>query len=195
MPKFFKQNLLSAPKELPAPDMDFGDDPRLNFNPIKTLLSWKAPSRPYRKKDRSYYTTAILLLVIVSAIAFLFGERLLIGALLAFGFIVYVLNFITPEEIDYKISTQGITIGEHFYHWQELNSFWLSEKDGFKTLNIPTYLRFPAQLIVPIGEVNEEQIKRIVGRFLPFHEIAPKTMLDRWSESLQKHFPLENPHR
>lgn len=165
------------------------------YNPVKTLLFWKAVSRPFRKKDRSYYTTIIILITLVSLIALLAGEKLLIGVLLALLFLIYVLNFVSPEEVEYKLSTQGITIGEHFYHWYELDSFWFSEKDGFKILNVLTQLRFPGMLIIVIGNVSESDVKRVMARFLPFHEIAPKSQIEKWTESLQKHFPLENPHK
>lgn len=185
MPKFFEQDLLKTP-ELPA-GYDLDDS-------VKELLAWRAPARPFRKKDRSYYTTVAILIILISLILALAGERLLIGVLFALGFLVYVLNFIKPEEIDYKITTQGITIGNHFYHWQEMDSFWFSEKDGYKILHVFTHLRFPAVLILVIKNVEVETVKQTCAKFLPFHEIAPRSILDKWSESLQRHFPLENPH-
>ncbi|MBI2022457.1 hypothetical protein HYS97_01240 [Candidatus Daviesbacteria bacterium] len=217
MPKFFKQDVfdvgikkepildpehelpssLDTP-ELPPPPLDWRDlllDEDTLYNSVQTLLSWKAPSRPFRKKNRSYYTTILILILLISLIAFLMGEKLLIGVLLALLFVVYVLNFVAPEEIDYKISTQGITIGEHFYHWWELDSFWFSEKEGFKVLNVLTKIRFPGLLIIVLGNASQEEVKRVCARYLPFHEIAPKSQLEKWAESLQKHFPLENPQR
>ena len=210
MPKFFKQNLLSSNLDLPELPRDekqaeeweqqyseypehLSDPNDQEIDPVKTLLSWKAPSRPFRKKDRSFYTTVIILIVLISLIAFLAGEKILIGALFALLFLIYVLNHVPPEEIDYKISTQGITIGDHFYHWQELDSFWFSDKDGHKLLHVLTHLRFPGMLILVLG-ADEEEVKKVVARYLPFHEIAPKSLMDKWSEGLQKHFPLETLH-
>ena len=202
MPKYHKKDLLSSPLDTPelppGHHEDFEEvDPYLEnyYNPVRTLISWRAPSRPYRKKDRSYYTTVALLIILVCLIAFLAGERLLVGALLALGFLIYVLSFTAPEEVDYKISSQGIIIGDHFYHWEELDSFWFSEKDGSKLLNILTKFRFPGLLMMVMGDVHEEDLKTVVARYLPFHEIAPKSTLEKWSESLQKHFPLENPNK
>ncbi len=194
MPKVFKEHLLTPPHLLAEPGSQENTRDRFDdsfFNPVETLTTWQAPARPYKKKGRSYYTTVATLLVLISLIAFLAGERLLIGVLLALGFIVYVLNFIPPQEINYKLSTQGVTIGDHFYHWDELDSFWFSEKEGHKLLNILTDLRFPAMLIIPLGEEDQDKVKKLCARFLPFHEIAPKTLIEKWSESLQKHFPLE----
>jgi len=167
---------------------------------LKIFLEWKAPSRPFRKKDRSYYTTIAVLVVLLILISLLAREILLIGVLLAFSFVVYVLGFIPPEEIKYKISSQGITIGDHFYLWENLDSFWIAEKEGQTILYILTRLRFPGQLMLVLGpstgsgQVSEEEVKRVAAKYLPYHEIAPKTLLDKWAEGLQKHFPLENIH-
>jgi hypothetical protein len=170
------------------PDLDEPD-------PVKTLLTWIAPSRPFRKKDRSFYTAIITMIVLISLIALLAGQVMLIGVLLAFLFLIYALNFVPPEDVTYKISTQGVTISDHFYHWQELDSFWFTEKDKYKLLHILTRIRFPGVLIMVLGEADQEEVKRLAARYLPYHEIAPKSLMDKWADGLQKHFPLENPHR
>ena len=162
---------------------------------IKTLLSWEAPYRPFRKKDRSYYTTIAILVILVCLIAFLFREFLLIGVLLALAFVTYVLAFVPPHNIKYRISTQGITVGEDFYFWHLLDAFWFKERDGQKILIIQTRFRFPAQLMLVLNSQDEEEIKKIVARFLPFVEVPYKSLMEKWSEGLQKHFPLENVHR
>jgi hypothetical protein len=178
------------------PEISHFEDHYGDLDPVKELVSWEAPSRPFRKKDRSFYTTAAILVILVSLIALLAGQVMLIGAVLALLFLVYVLNFVPPQEAKYRLSTQGVTVEEHFYHWQELDSFWFSKKDGHTLLHVLTDLRYPSMLILVLGEgVDEEKVKRIVARYLPFHEIAPKSLMDKWSESLQKHFPLENPHK
>jgi len=201
MPKYHKKDLLSSPLDRPElmsghPQEMYEHEPYNEYyDPVRTLVSWKAPSRPYRKKERSYYTTVALLIILVSLIAFFWGERLLIGALLALGFLVYVLNFTPPTDIEYKISTQGITIGDHFYHWEELDSFWFSKKEGQNILNVLTKFRFPGLLMLVMGDAHQDELQRVTARFLPFHEIAPKSTLEKWSESLQKNFPLETPHK
>lgn len=162
---------------------------------VETLMTWKAPSRPHRKKNRSFYTTVAILIILIAMIALLAGERMLVAVLFALMFLVYVLNFIEPGEIDYKISTQGVTIDDHFYHWQEMDSFWFEKKDGYTVLHIFTQLKFPTMIMMVLGQTTEEiEVKKIVARFLPFHEIPPKSTVEKWGESLQKYFQLETPH-
>ena len=197
MPKFFQREtpLLEAPDLLESPQQTGSNNPDPSDNLLKTLLVWKAPSRPFRKKDRSFYTTVVILLVLVGLIAALAQEFLLIGVLFAFGFVVYVLNFVPPEEVECKLTTQGVTVGDHFYHWQELDSFWMDKKEGHRVLYILTNLRFPGVLMLITDPVEEENIKRLCARFLPFHEIPPKTWMDKASDYLQKHFQLELTHK
>lgn len=188
MPKFFT-------KQKTQEKTSHREDPEFERGVIKTFLQWTAPSRPFRKKDRSYYTTIAIIISLLILIALLAQEFLLIGALLALAFVTYVLGFTPPEDVEYKISTQGVTIGGHFYFWQDLDSFWFSQKEGQTILHVPTLLRFPGQLMLVLGSQNEEQVKKVVAKYLPFHEIPPKSLMDNWAEKLQKHFPLENPQR
>lgn len=168
----------------------------LEAGEVKTLLSWEAPSRPFRQKERSYYTTLAIIVILLVLILLLAREFLLIGAILSLAFVAYVLAFVPPQYVKYKISTQGVTIGEDFYFWHFLDAFWIKEKDGHKILVIATRIRFPGQLMLVLADnLDEEKIKKIVARFLPFHEKPYKSWMEKWSEGLQKHFPLENVHR
>ncbi len=163
---------------------------------VETLLSWRAPSRPHRKKNRSFYTTVAVLIILIAMISLIAGERMLVAVLFALMFLVYVLNFIEPGEIEYKISTQGVTMEGHFYHWQEMDSFWFENKDGYAVLHILTQLKFPSMLMMVLAPpITEDAVRKIVARFLPYHEIAPKSVVEKWADGLQKYFPLENPHK
>src|SRR5688572_19928345 len=102
---------------------------------IKTLFSWEAPSRPFRKKGRSYYTTLAIIVTLLTLILLLAREFLLIATLLSLTFVTYVLAFVPPHKIGYRISTQGVVIGEDFYFWHFLDSFWFKEKDGYKVVH------------------------------------------------------------
>src|SRR5690349_15941104 len=112
MPQFFEPE---NQKDTPQQEEHESFQPKISeAGEVKTLLSWTAPDRPFRKKDRSYYTTIAILVVLLGLIAFLAEEMILIGALLALMFVAYVLAFVPPNDVEYKISTQGVIIGDHF---------------------------------------------------------------------------------
>ena len=195
MPKNQKGNPSKKQSPKPALGSEFLTPKIMEAGEVKTLLSWEGPSRPFRKKDRSYYTTIAVLVILLVLIAFLLREFLLIGVLLALAFVSYVLAYVPPHNIKYRISTQGVTIGEDFYFWHFLDAFWFKEKDGAKVLHIATRFRFPSQLMLVLPHQDEEKVKKIVARFLPFVEVPYKTWMEKWSEGLQKNFPLENVNR
>ena len=41
---------------------------------VKTLLSWSAPGRPFRKKSRQFYMTVLLIAMLIEVILFLFSQ-------------------------------------------------------------------------------------------------------------------------
>ena len=47
----------------------------------------------------------------------------------------------------------------------------------------------------PSVDKFEEKVKKTVAKFLPYVEVPYKSWMEKWSEGLQKHFPLENTHR
>lgn len=200
MPKFFEPQTIQPSHSEPVFEHQQYEEEE--FTPkmseaveIRTLLSWEAPSRPYRSKDRSYYTTIAILVILIALIAFMAKEILLIAVVFSLAFVAYVLGFIPPGDVKYKVSTQGITIGDQFYFWHTLDSFWFREREGQKVLFIQTRLKFPGQLMLVLGSQDEEEIKKEVAKFLPYSEKPQTSLIERWAEGLQKHFPLENTHR
>lgn len=182
-------------KSKPAPKAESLHPKIMEAGEVKTLLSWEAPSRPFRKKDRSYYTTLAIIVILLVLILLLAKEFLLIATILSLAFVAYVLAFVPPHHIQYRISTQGVTVSEDFYFWHFLDAFWFKEKDGHRILIIQTRFRFPGQLMLVLGPHDEEKVKKIVARFLPFVEVPYKSWMEKWSEGLQRNFPLENVHR
>jgi hypothetical protein len=219
MPNILKENLLTPEHLLPEPELELESpsviDARHNYStnqtkpgytdsshvlfdddtpsPLEDLLVWKAPARPYQRKTRSFFTTAAVLVVLFSLLAFLLDAGLLAVALAGLLFVAVVLNYVPPEDIDYKVSTQGITVANRFYHWRELSSFWVTTKHDQPMLYIRTRYQFPPVLILLLGPLPVEQAKKVVAHFLPFQEIAPRSFVDDWSERLQRYFPLEVP--
>lgn len=195
MPKFFEPANFPPTEPAPKPEATEYLSPKIGEGgEVKTLMEWIAPARPFRSKDKSYYIVIAIIVVLLSLIALMANEILIIGVFLAIAFVAYVLAYVPPNDIKYKISTQGITIGEHFYFWHEMDSFWLKEKEGYQVLFLQTYFMFPAQLMLVLKDVDVIEAKKLIARFLPFHEIPRTSFIDRWGEKLQKHLSLENTH-
>ncbi len=112
---------------------------------------------------------------------------------LAFVFLAFALASVPPHESEYKVSTEGFTIDEHFFLWQELYDFYFKKRLDMDVLHIRTEAFIPGELFVPLnGKVTEEQVKSAMARFLPFREIVQQTFMEKSGDWLSRNFPLEN---
>ncbi|MBI4078800.1 MAG: hypothetical protein HY429_00685 [Candidatus Levybacteria bacterium] len=158
---------------------------------VQTLLSWQAPGRPFRRRGKEYYISTLLIALLVEIILFLFSQYMLMVLVLSLVFVAFALVTVAPHNFQYKISTEGITIEDHFYLWQELYDFYFKHRDGADVLHIRTKALFPGELTITLGDVHREQIKPILLPFLPYRELVRKTFMEKSGDWLSKNFPLE----
>ncbi len=155
---------------------------------VKELYSWKAPERLFIPRNRKWYTYVILLVLILTLVLLFLQQFIIIAPILAIAFVSYVLASVQPEEIEHRLTTQGINSGNHSYLWDELGDFWFAREHTETVLHITTFLNFPRRLIFLIGAGDKEKIKDILVQYLPFREIPKTTWLDRAANWLASKF-------
>src|SRR5690242_16566773 len=87
------------------------------LNDVKILLEWKAPGRPFIKRQKSYYTTSLLIMFFVEVILFLFSQYMLMLVVASLVFVAFALATVPPHEFHYRVSSEGIFIEDYFYIW------------------------------------------------------------------------------
>jgi len=200
-----KENLLpKEPPELPKEPLDLpagkqdlepGSDKTQTTYEVKTLLAWTAPGRPFRKRSKQYYLTSLLIMLLIEIILFLFHEYLLMLVVVSLVFVAFALATIPPHPFHYRISTEGITIEDHFFLWQELYDFYFQKVEGVDVLRIRTHAFIPGELTLTLGDIDKEQIKKIILPYLPYREVIKQTFMEKSGEWLSRNFPLENPNQ
>lgn len=155
--------------------------------PEKDLVSWTAPSRPFKKADREYYITIIATAAIVGLILFLVEGWMPVVLLVSIVFLFYVMTTVEPENIEYKITTHGIKMAGGLTEWNRLLRFWFSRRFDhellvFESLNIPGRIE-----LVVTPEVKEEVVKTIT-KYIPQEEASP-SYLDQAAGWLAKRIP------
>ena len=157
----------------------------------RAIISWKSPSRPFKKRGTEYFVTIGLVALILILIATVLREFLLVGVILSLSFVVYVLATVEPETIEHKIVKSGLVSGNHAYLWEELKSFWFEKKYEQELLVIETKLRFPGRLFILISGISAASVKNSIGKNLEFRQVPNLNWLDKAAERLTKLFPLE----
>ena len=159
---------------------------------VKTLLAWTAPGRPFRKRSKQYYLTSLLIMLLVEIILFLFSQYLLMLVVLSLVFVAFALATVPPRDFHYRISSEGITIEDHFFLWQELYDFYFRKRDGVDVLHVRTHAFIPGELTITLGDISEEHIKSVLLPYLPYREYIKPTFMEKSAEWLSANFPLEN---
>ena len=158
---------------------------------VKTLLDWSAPGRPFRKRSKRYYLTSLLFMVLIEIIVFLFAQYLLMLVVLSFVFVAFALVTVPPHDFHYRISTQGITVEDHFYLWQELYDFYFKKREGSDILHVRTEAFIPGELTITLGTIERQKVKDILLQYLPYREFIKPTFMEKSADWLSKNFPLE----
>ncbi len=176
------------------PDLaDIGGSPIevLPSKELKVLYSWQAPIRPFKKRDREFWTTVIAIVFLVGLILFFVKEWFLIAAIISLTFVYYVLSTVEPEKDEYKITNRGIIYGSQTYPWENVNQFWFSEKYGQRVVNFEVRGGLIGRITILIGEGEEKKIKEILLKYLIEEEVKPN-FLDKAADWVQKKVPLES---
>ena len=157
----------------------------------KAVFVWQAPARPFKERNREYFTTIGAIVLLLSIILLFAREFLLIAVIIALSFVSYVLASVKPEEVEHQITTRGIRTGGKFFRWDQLGRFWFSSKFGQRILNVETFLGFPQQLLMLIDGDKEQGFVDKLKVYL-LNETPEEGFLDRASNWLQEKVPLES---
>jgi len=156
---------------------------------LKTLLKWETPARPFKQRNKEFFSTILTITALIVIILVFLKEWFAILAVVAFVFLVFVTGKIPPEKVEHKITTRGIVTGGKEFRWEQLGRFWFEERYGQKILFVENFT-FPRVLMMIINQADEEKLKKILLDYLP-QEAPPKTWLDKASHWLTTKISLE----
>lgn len=158
---------------------------------VTTLLAWEAPGRPFKKRNKSYYTSSLLITLLVCVILFIFSQYLLILVVLSLVFVAFALATVPPHNFHYRVSTEGIFVEDHFFLWQELYDFYFKKRLDIDILHIRTRALIPGEITITLGSMQPNTVKSILLHYLPYREYVRPTFMEKSGEWLAKNFPLE----
>ncbi len=157
--------------------------------PEQDILQWTALSRPFKKRNKKYYSTMAIIALLISLILGFAGQLAAITVVIAVVFLAYVLSVVPPQKINFKITTWGIKVEKTLYYWEELGRYWFSDKHNEKMLNVEC-ARFPNRLTILLGDQNQEVINTILSEVLLNQKPEP-TLYEKAAAWLQEKIPLD----
>lgn len=152
----------------------------------KDLVTWIAPSRPFKRRDKQFYVTTISIAGMVCLILFLAEGAMPVILIISLIFLYYVMSTVAPEDIEYKITNKGVKIGGKITEWQFLGRFWFGKRYDSELLVIETRM-IPNRMELVVKNEVKEQIRENLKDYLVEEEISPSNIdkaIDWFSKKL-----------
>ena len=153
----------------------------------KLLFSWTAPARPFKRRDKDFWKTIIVITVIVGLILFFAEGFMPVILIISVIFLYYILSTVEPESIEYKITTWGIKMADKLNSWNNLGRFWFTNRFDDEILVLEAYT-IGGRLDLVIKKSDKEKIKKILSKYL-LQEEAPPSYIDKATNWASKTLP------
>jgi hypothetical protein len=155
----------------------------------EVLYEWKAPSRPFKRQSRQFYSTIGVIALLIGLILFFAGQIIPVAVVFAVVFLAYIMYSTPPAVVVHKITSDGIRIEDTLYYWEELGRFWFTKKYNEPLLLIETD-HFPFRLTILLGTVKMEEMKFLLEAVL-VNEQPPPTAYEKAAKWLQDKIPID----
>ena len=157
---------------------------------LRILLTWRSPSRLFKRLSRERFATIGAIVFLVGIILVFLQEWFLIAVIVALAFFSYILSQVKPEEVEHQITNRGIVTGGKTYVWEQLLRFWFEGENNQTVLLVDGLERMPFRLLLLLGDQKKETVQKILASYLP-EEKPEKTWIDRAGEWITRQIPLE----
>ncbi|MBU0650226.1 hypothetical protein KKG63_03485, partial [Patescibacteria group bacterium] len=115
----------------------------------------------------------------------------LIGVILAFAFMSYVLATHKPESVKHQLTNKGVKTDSKLYAWEQFSHFWLENQLSQEVVILKTRTGLPGMVLMVVDPKTREELVKAIGQYLPLDK-PDATFVTRASDWLGKKVPLEN---
>lgn len=155
----------------------------------KVLFSWIADDRPFEKKGKEFFSTVVVLALLISIILYFIEGVMPVLVVWAIVFMVWAVYRTEPGKVKNSLTNRGLVTGSNFYDWGVMESFWFEGRGGQRLLRV-LLNKFPGQIIVVCSKEEESKIEGLMKTYV--RKSKPK---DGWSDRavkwMKKKMPLE----
>jgi len=90
----------------------------------RELFSWVADERPFEKKGKEFFSTIVVLALLISIILYFIEGLMPVLVVWAIVFMVWAVYRTEPGRVKNMVTNRGLITGENFYAWEVMESFW-----------------------------------------------------------------------
>lgn len=157
------------------------------IEPEKVFFSWRAPSRPFKRRDRQFWVRLLSITAVFAFILFLIEGVMPVILAISLLFLFYILSTVEPEPIEYGITDKGVRIADKLIPMSEIGRFWFFERLGSDLLVLETF-GLAGRLELVIQRKDVEKIRKTLSAYVPEEQYTPSN-LDKVTNWVSKKLP------
>jgi hypothetical protein len=163
---------------------NLGAQPAVKIKPEKDLFTWKAPSRPFKKRSRDFWIKTGTIAAIFGLILLLVEGVMPVVLVISVVFLFYILSTVEPEKIEYAITNYGVKIADGRTSMDKLTKYWFTRRYDNDLLVLRT-LNLPGRLELVVNTKDKGKIRKVLSSYLTEEKTPPST-LDRTAKWFSK---------
>lgn len=133
----------------------------------KIIYQWKVREYEQPERNRRWFITMGVIAILLLAYGFWTTNYMFVLIIALFGIILFLHDHQEPMEVNFAMTETGIVIGNTFYKYNELTSFWIVyNPPAVKNLYFgrKSYLRH--RVLIPLLDNDPRPIKNYLGQYL-----------------------------
>jgi hypothetical protein len=164
-----------------------GTGQKIMPKPEKDLFYWKAPARPFKRRDRQFWVRLLAIAGVFGFILFLIEGVMPVILIISLMFLFYILSTVEPEQIEYTITNKGVKIADKTTEYGLFNRFWFSKRFDDEILVLET-ANISGRLELVIKSKDKDKIRKVLSEYIAEEKASP-TRLDQVAGWVSKKFP------
>lgn len=137
--------------------------------PGSGLIAWTAPDKHHELISHTLRKWVIVILVAMAILAFFWQKSILTAITFFVLALVTSMHFWREaQDQQYEIHPHGVAIDGRFYHYHDLDSFWIHfHPQGYHELSLCTGRLLNHYIKVPLGDRDPFEIRDALMAYLP----------------------------
>lgn len=140
---------------------------------------WTAPEFARAQRSGVWYMVTGGIWLILLAYTLYTGQWVGVAVVIMIGIVLYLLGRVAPRNFIHRLATAGIGVGEKFYPYGQLRSFWIANTPSGQTLNLVSSKKFSLAITLQLVGADVEKVRDILLEFLPEESGRGEDTVDR----------------
>ena len=132
-------------------------------------ISWQTLEYRHREHAKDWYWAVGIITIAATVTALILKDFLFALFILIAAFAMVAIAGRKPRMVSFEINDKGVIADRLFYSYDGIESFWVEKMENHSELLLKLNRDFMPQLIVPLGDLDPEEIREFLLNHL--HEV------------------------